>query len=134
MEHLQSWKEPISLGVRATNVQTRVDKHPKSWRIIFAIMDLRETTPGGPTMVKPTVWETRSLGNESKNMTLMPGLETYYITFHEAHFDEGRREEEEPEATAKAYYDMLAAAQQSLHGHTAVSQLDAIACLMTIKS
>ena len=29
--------------------------------------------------------------------------------FHEAHFDEGRTEEE-PEATAKAYYDMLAAA------------------------
>ena len=27
---------------------------------------------------------------------------------HEAHFDEGRREE--PEATAKAYYDMLSAA------------------------
>ena len=26
--------------------------------------------------------------------------------FHEAHFDEGRTEEE-PEATAKAYYDML---------------------------
>ena len=35
--------------------------------------------------------------------------------FHEAHFDEGRREEEESEATAKAYYDMLAAAQQPLH-------------------
>ena len=29
--------------------------------------------------------------------------------FHEAHFQEERREEE-PEATAKAYYDMLAAA------------------------
>jgi len=44
--------------------------------------------------------------------------------FHEAHFDEGRREEEEPEATAKMYYDMLVAAQQPLHGHTKVSQLD----------
>ena len=29
--------------------------------------------------------------------------------FHEAHFDEGPREEE-PESTTKAYYDMLAAA------------------------
>ena len=52
--------------------------------------------------------------------------------FHEAHFDEGRREEEEPEATAKAYYDMLAAAQQPFHGHTKVSQLDAIGRLMTL--
>ena len=39
--------------------------------------------------------------------------------YHKAHFDEGRREDE-PEATAKAYYDMLAAAQQPLHGHTKV--------------
>ena len=29
---------------------------------------------------------------------------------------------------------MLAAAQQPLHGHTKVSQLDAIACLMAVKS
>ena len=35
--------------------------------------------------------------------------------YHEAHFDEGCREEE-PEATAKAYYDILSAAQQPLHG------------------
>ena len=53
--------------------------------------------------------------------------------FHEAHFDEGCTEEE-PEATAKAYYDMLAAAQEPLHGHTKVSQLDAIARLMAVKS
>ena len=53
--------------------------------------------------------------------------------FHEAHFDEGRKEEE-PEATMKAYYDMLAAAQEPLHGHTKVSQLDAIARLLAVKS
>jgi hypothetical protein len=35
--------------------------------------------------------------------------------YHEAHFAEGCREEE-PEATAKAYYDMLSAAQKPLHG------------------
>ena len=52
--------------------------------------------------------------------------------YHEAHFDEGRREE--PEATAKAYYDMLSAAQQPLHRHSKVSQLDAIARLMAVKS
>ena len=55
--------------------------------------------------------------------------------YHEAHFGDGcREEEEEPEATAKAYYDMLAAAQQPLHGHTKVSQLDAIIRLMAVKS
>ena len=53
--------------------------------------------------------------------------------YHEAHFEEARREEE-PEATAKAYYEMLSAAQQPLHGHTKVSQLDAIARLMAVKS
>jgi len=53
--------------------------------------------------------------------------------FHDAHFDE-RRREEEPEATAKAYYEMLARAQQPLHGHTKVSQLDAIGRLMAVKS
>ena len=31
--------------------QTRIDKHDN----IFAIMDLRETVPGGPTMVKAIV-------------------------------------------------------------------------------
>ena len=29
-EHFQSSKEEIPLGVRATNMQTRVDKHAKS--------------------------------------------------------------------------------------------------------
>ena len=53
--------------------------------------------------------------------------------YHEAHFDEGCREEE-PEPTIKAYYDMLSTAQQPLHGHAKVSQLDSIARLMAIKS
>ena len=52
--------------------------------------------------------------------------------YHEAHFDEGRREE--LEATANAYYDMLSVAQQPLHEHSKVSQLDAIARLMAVKS
>jgi hypothetical protein len=54
--------------------------------------------------------------------------------YHEAHFGEGRREEEELEATAKAYYDMLSAAQKPLHGQTKVSQLDAIGRVMAFKS
>ena len=53
--------------------------------------------------------------------------------FYEAHFDEERMGEE-PEASAKAYYDMLDATQQPLHGHTKVSQLDAIGRLMAMKS
>ena len=61
------------------------------------------------------------------------GVVDMLYDFHEAHFDEGRTEEE-LEATAKAYYDMLAVAQEPLHGHTKVSQLDAIARLMVVKS
>jgi hypothetical protein len=52
--------------------------------------------------------------------------------WHEAHFVEGCREE--PEATAKAYYDMLSAAQKPLHGQTNVSQLDGIGRVMALKS
>ena len=44
------------------------------------------------------------------------------------------RMQEELEETAKAYYHMLSAAQRPLHGHTKVSQLDAIARLMAVKS
>jgi hypothetical protein len=53
--------------------------------------------------------------------------------FHEAHF-QGERPEEEPEPSAKAYYDMLAAAKKPLHKHTKQSQLDSIGCLMAVKS
>ena len=37
--------------------------------------------------------------------------------FHEANFDQGWREDE-PEPSAKQFYDMLGAAQQPLHGRT----------------
>ena len=53
--------------------------------------------------------------------------------FHEAQFAE-RRMEEEMEATAKAFYDMMSSAQKPLHGQTMVSQLDAIGCVMAFKS
>ena len=42
--------------------------------------------------------------------------------YHEAQFAEGCTEDE-PEATAKAFYDMFDAAQKPLHGKTKVSQL-----------
>jgi hypothetical protein len=53
--------------------------------------------------------------------------------FHEAHFREESLEEE-PEPSAKAYYDMLAGAQKPLHQHTKLPQLDSISRLMAIKS
>jgi len=53
--------------------------------------------------------------------------------YGEAHFGEGFMEEE-PEETAKAYYDMLSSAQKPLHGDTTVSQLDAIGRVMALKS
>ncbi|XP_066396736.1 uncharacterized protein [Miscanthus floridulus] len=52
---------------------------------------------------------------------------------HDMAFDEGSAEQE-PEQTAKAFYAMLDAAQQPLHGRTNVSKLDAIARLMAVKS
>jgi hypothetical protein len=53
--------------------------------------------------------------------------------YHEAHFVEGCREEE-MEASAKAFYDMMSVAQKLLHGQTTVSQLDAIRRVMELKS
>jgi hypothetical protein len=53
--------------------------------------------------------------------------------FGHANFGEGVMEEE-PEPTAKAYYDMLSVARRPLHGHTKVSQLDAIGRVMALKS
>jgi len=61
------------------------------------------------------------------------GVGDWLNDFHEAHVGE-EGGEEEPEATAKAYYDMLSSAQKPLHGHTKVSQLDAIGRVMALKA
>jgi hypothetical protein len=53
--------------------------------------------------------------------------------FHEAQYGEGRTEEE-MEASAKAFYDMLSSAQKPLHDRTTLSQLDAIGHVMGFKS
>ena len=52
--------------------------------------------------------------------------------FHQGQFNEGR--EKEMEATAQAFYDMMDSAQKPLHNRSTVSQLDAIGCLMGLKS
>jgi hypothetical protein len=41
---------------------------------------------------------------------------------------------DEPELTAKAFYNMFDAAQKPLHGQTKISQLDTIGHVMTFKS
>ena len=51
--------------------------------------------------------------------------------YHDAHVPPI---EEVPEPTAKAYYDMLTAAQQPLHEHTQVCKLDAIAQIMAVET
>ena len=51
---------------------------------------------------------------------------------HQAQFTEGR--EEEMEAAAQAFYDMMDLAQKPLHDRTTVSQLDAIGRVMGLKS
>jgi hypothetical protein len=53
--------------------------------------------------------------------------------YHEAQFAEGCTKDE-PELTAKAFYDMFDAATKPLHGQTKVSQLDAIEHVMAFKS
>jgi hypothetical protein len=42
--------------------------------------------------------------------------------------------DDEPEPTAKTFYNMFDAVQKPLHGQTKVSQLDAIGCVMAFKS
>jgi hypothetical protein len=53
--------------------------------------------------------------------------------YHEAQYAGGCTDDE-PEPTPKAFYDMFDAAQKPLHGHTKVSQLDAIGRVMAFKS
>jgi hypothetical protein len=60
------------------------------------------------------------------------GIVDMLNNYHEAEFAVGRMEDE-PEPTAKAFYDMFDAAQKPLHGQTKVSQLDAIGRAMAFK-
>jgi hypothetical protein len=53
--------------------------------------------------------------------------------YHEAQYAGGCTNDE-PEPTAKAFYDMFDMAQKPLHDQTKVSQLDAIGRVMTFKS
>ena len=48
------------------------------------------------------------------------GIRDMFDDYEEAHFGEGPQEEE-PEATTKAFYEMLEAAQKPLHGQIKVS-------------
>jgi hypothetical protein len=61
------------------------------------------------------------------------GVADMLNNYHEAQYTEGCIDDE-PEPTAKAFYDMFDAAQKPLHGQTKVSQLDAIGRVMVFKS
>jgi hypothetical protein len=63
------------------------------------------------------------------------GMADLMADYHKAWFVQGMEvEEEDLEETAKAYYTMMEAAKKPLHENTMVSQLDAISCLITLKS
>jgi hypothetical protein len=53
--------------------------------------------------------------------------------YHEAQYAGGCTNDE-PKPTTKAFYDMFDVAQKPIHGHTKVSQLDAIGHVMAFKS
>jgi hypothetical protein len=53
--------------------------------------------------------------------------------YHEAQYAGGCMDDE-PEQTAKTFYDIFDAAQKPIHGHTKVSQLDATGRVMAFKS
>ena len=88
-----------------------------------------------------TLWVYHGEADRMREEVVRPRVEDYDADagvadmlndYHEAQFAEGRTEE--PEATAKAFYDMFAAAQKPLHDQTKVSQLDAIGRIMALKS
>ena len=91
-----------------------------------------------------TQWTHHGEANRVREEVVRPRVEDYNADagvaawlddFHEAHFADGRRQqEEELEASAKAYYDMLSAVGRPLHGHTQISKLDGISRLMALKS
>jgi hypothetical protein len=89
-----------------------------------------------------TRWIYHGEANRMREDVVRPRVEDYDANagvadmlddYGEARFAEGQTEEE-PESTAKAFYDMLAASHKPLHGHTTVSQLDAIGRIMALKS
>jgi glycerol kinase len=61
------------------------------------------------------------------------GMADMVVDYNEAHGNEGLVEED-PEETAKAFYEMMSSAQKPLHEKTTMSQLDAIGRLLALKS
>jgi hypothetical protein len=61
------------------------------------------------------------------------GMAVMVVDYNEACGNEGLVEED-PEETAKAFYEMMSSAQKPLHEKTTMSQLDAIGCLLALKS
>jgi hypothetical protein len=126
-------KERVWFSAYAASVQTGKDKIRRTWGNIFA--------KNGFT-ADYTRWIYHGEANRMREDVVRPRVEDYDADagvadmlddYGEAWFAEGQTEEE-PEATAKAFYDMLAASHKPLHGHTTVSQLDAIGRIMALES
>jgi hypothetical protein len=71
-------------------------------------MDLRQTIPGGSTMVKPIVWERGGETTHVEDYDVDARVEDMLDDFHGAQLAKGRMEE--LGATAKAFYDMFSSA------------------------
>ena len=78
-----------------------------------------------PDRARAEVMRQRVDGNEDD------GIRNLMDDLHDAHMP---HQDEEPEATAKAYLDMLAAAKKPIYGTAKISQLDAISQLLAIKA
>ena len=64
------------------------------------------------------------------------GIADMMVDYNEARGNEvlPTQTEEDPEASAKAFYEMMSSAQKPLHENTSMSQLDAIGRLIALKS
>ena len=88
-----------------------------------------------------TRWVHHGEAHRMREEVVRPRVEAYDVDAgvadmlhdaHQAQFAEGH--EEEMEAAAQAFYDMMDSAQKPLHDRTTVSQLDAIGRVMGFKS
>jgi hypothetical protein len=89
-----------------------------------------------------TRWVHHGEAHHTREEVVRPRLEAYdddvgvanmLDDIHQAQFTEAR-EQEEMEATAQLFYDMMDSTQKPLHDRTKVSQLDAIGRLMGLES
>jgi hypothetical protein len=114
-------------------VEIGKEKQGRSWQNIFASLDFATNYTRGVYH-----GEARHVREEVVRPRLEEfdgdvGVPDMIDDFQQGRFAEGRTEEE-PEASTKAFYDMLSSTQKPVHHITTVSQLDAIGRLLGLKS